>query len=173
MLQDLVRTGTYQSAFLQNSSDFAGAKVLDVGTGTGLLAFFAAQAGATKVYAVEHAKPMAKLAKALVAGNKLQDVIEVLDRSIESLDTEIDGKVDVIVSEPIGFLLVHERMLESFVAARDKFLKPGGLMMPTTATIFAAPFSDDHLFQEQSAKSNFWGNSNFYGTSFTSSDFLF
>lgn len=40
-----------------------------------------------------------------------------------------------IVSEPIGFLLVHERMLESYVVARDRFLKPNGMMMPTTGSI--------------------------------------
>lgn len=33
--------------------------------------------------------------------------------------------VDTIVSEPIGVLLVHERMLESYLYARDNFLKPG------------------------------------------------
>lgn len=49
MLQDLVRTGTYQQAFLQNRVDFEDKVVLDVGTGTGILSFFAAQAGARKV----------------------------------------------------------------------------------------------------------------------------
>ena len=52
MLQDHVRTTTYQSAFFQNYVDFAGKVVLDVGAGTGILSFFAAQAGAAKVYAL-------------------------------------------------------------------------------------------------------------------------
>ena len=38
--------------------------------------------------------------------------------------------MDVLVSEPMGTLLVNERMIESFVYARDKFLKPGGKMYP-------------------------------------------
>lgn len=50
-------------------------------------------------------------------------------------------QVDVIISEPIGFLLVHERMLESYIVARDRFLKPGGLMMPTTGSIVLAPMT--------------------------------
>ena len=58
-------------------------------------------------------------------------------------------KVDIIVSEPIGFLLVHERMLESFIAARDLYLRPGGLMMPTTSDIVVAPFTDAALWTEQ------------------------
>ena len=53
MLQDFVRTGTYQRAMLENSVDFRGRVVLDVGAGTGVLSFFALQAGAVKVYAVE------------------------------------------------------------------------------------------------------------------------
>jgi histone-arginine methyltransferase CARM1 len=36
-------------------------------------------------------------------------------------------QVDVIISEPIGFLLVHERMLETYAVARERFLKVGGV----------------------------------------------
>ena len=53
MLQDHVRTGCYHQAFLRNAVDFKDKVVLDVGTGTGILAFFAIQAGARLVYAVE------------------------------------------------------------------------------------------------------------------------
>jgi hypothetical protein len=42
----------------------------------------------------------------------------------------------------MGFMLVHERMLESYMIARKLFLKPGGNMFPTTGTLFAAPFTD-------------------------------
>lgn len=38
--------------------------------------------------------------------------------------------IDILVSEPIGTLLVNERMLETYIIARDRFLKPGGLMFP-------------------------------------------
>ena len=68
----------------------------------------------------------------------------------------------MIVSEPLGFLLVHERMLESFVTARERFLKPGGLMMPSRGTIHFAPFTDEALHTEQLQKAQFW-TQNFYG----------
>ena len=48
-------------------------------------------------------------------------------------------KVDTLISEPIGVLLVHERMIESYLHARDNFLKPNGNMIPSSGTIFLAP----------------------------------
>lgn len=164
MLQDHVRTGTYQSAMLKNKPNFAGKVVLDVGTGSGILAFFAIQAGARKVYAVE-ASAVADSAKKLVEANGLSDKIIVLKGKVEEVD--IPEKVDVVISEPMGFLLVHERMLESYMAARDKYLKPGGLMFPTVGTIFCAPFSDDALYAEQTGKVAFWDNTSFYGVNLT------
>lgn len=53
MMQDYIRTGTYQRAILANVPDFKDKVVLDVGAGSGILSFFAIQAGARKVYAVE------------------------------------------------------------------------------------------------------------------------
>lgn len=49
----------------------------------------------------------------------------------------------------MGFLLVHERMLESYIAARERFMKPGGKMFPGFSTIYVCPFSDNSLYQEQ------------------------
>ena len=88
-------------------------------------------------------------------------MIEILEVAVEK--TNLKEKVDIIVSEPIGFLLVHERMLESFIKARDMYLKPGGLMFPSHADILVAPFTDDVLFAEQATKSQFWKASSFYG----------
>lgn len=58
--------------------------MLDVGTGSGILAIWCAQAGAKKVYAVEATK-MAVHARELVKSNHLQDVIEVIEGSIEDI----------------------------------------------------------------------------------------
>ena len=49
--------------------------------------------------------------------------------------SELPGKVDVLVSEPIGTFLFNERMIESYLCARDRFLKPGGKMFPNAGTI--------------------------------------
>jgi histone-arginine methyltransferase CARM1 len=160
MLADYVRTGTYQKSMISNSVDFTGKVVLDVGTGSGILAFFAAQAGAIKVYAVD-ASDSVLVAEKLVNANGLSDKIQLIKGKIEEI--ELPEKVDIIVSEPIGFLLVHERMLESYVTARDRFLKPGGLMMPTTGSIVLCPFTDDVIYKEHCARAAFWETNNFYG----------
>lgn len=142
MMQDTVRTGAYQSAILSNPTDFHGKVVLDVGTGSGILAYFAAKAGARKVYAIE-ASNVADRAKTLMAANGMSGIIEVIKGKVEEI--ELPEKVDVIISEPMGFMLIHERMLESYMIARQLFLKPGGKMFPTTGTIYAAPFTDQGM----------------------------
>ena len=99
MLQDQGRMDGYRNAILMNARSFAGKVVLDVGTGSGILAIWAAKAGAKKVYAVE-ATSMSQHARRLVAQNNLQDVVVVLEGYMEKL--EIPEKVDIIVSEWMG-----------------------------------------------------------------------
>lgn len=70
MIEDHKRTGLYYNAVQQNRQQFEGKVVLDVGTGSGILAIFAAHAGARKVYAVE-ATPMALNARKLVKANNV------------------------------------------------------------------------------------------------------
>lgn len=77
MLEDHKRTGAYHDAILNNRKCFEGKVVLDVGTGSGILAIFAAQAGAKKVYAVE-ATGMAKYAKKLCDANGVRFVLTQL-----------------------------------------------------------------------------------------------
>lgn len=136
MLQDTVRTSTYRSSILLNGPKcFQGKTVMDVGAGSGILSYFAVQAGADKVYAVE-ASGMAKKMKKLVdsADEKhnpfLRNKIEVVNgnrpitcsifcmgcthllRAAKIEDPDLDiPKVDTIISEPIGVLLFHERMV--------------------------------------------------------------
>ena len=59
----------------------------------------------------------------LVNNNKLGDKIIVVPGKIEEID--IPEKVDIIISEPMGYMLFNERMLETYLHAK-KWLKPGG-----------------------------------------------
>lgn len=152
MMQDYVRTSTYQRAILNNLNDFKDKIVLDVGAGSGILSFFAVQAGAKQVYAIE-ASNMANFAQQLVIANSVQEKISVIPGKIE--EVELPQMVDIIISEPMGYMLYNERMLETYLHAR-KWLKPGGKMFPTEGDLHVAPFTDEALYMEQYNKANFW-----------------
>ncbi|KAJ8040599.1 Histone-arginine methyltransferase CARM1 [Holothuria leucospilota] len=164
MMQDYIRTSTYQKAMLQNHEDFRNKVVLDVGAGSCILSFFAIQAGASKVYAVE-ASSIAQQAEQLVKANRLVDRIVVIPKKIEELT--LPEEVDIIISEPMGYMLFNERMLESYMHAR-KWLKPGGKMFPSIGDLHVAPFTDDSLYMEQFNKANFWYQQSFHGVNLTS-----
>ncbi|CAL9133530.1 unnamed protein product [Musa acuminata var. zebrina] len=165
MLQDYVRTGTYYAAVIENRVDFHGRVVVDVGAGSGILSLFAAQAGAKHVYAVE-ASEMAEYARRLVTGNpSLGQRITVIKGKIE--EVELPEKADILISEPMGTLLVNERMLETYVIARDRFLIPDGKMFPSLGRIHMAPFSDEYLYVEIANKALFWQQHNYYGVDLT------
>jgi len=159
MMQDYIRTSTYQRAMLNNTADFQDKVVLDVGAGSGILSFFAAQAGAKKVYAIE-ASSMALHCQSLVDNNKLGGIIEVIPGKIEEVD--LPEKVDMIISEPMGYMLFNERMLETFLHAK-KWLKPSGQMFPTQGDLHITPFTDEALYMEQFSKANFWYQQSFHG----------
>ena len=187
MLQDRVRTGTYFTAILEHRAAFFGKIVMDVGAGSGVLSCFAALAGARRVYAVE-ASDMADHCATLVANDaRLRDVVKVIKGRVESDAVRravledlkgihaanegssiVDSRaIDVLVSEPMGTMLFNERMIESFLIARDVFLKPkGGQMFPRAARLHCAPFEDFTLRAEILDKATFWCSNeskDFYG----------
>lgn len=140
MLMDNVRMKAYHNAIMLNKSQFEGKVVLDVGTGSGVLAIWAAQAGAAKVYAVEYTD-MAVHARKMVEQNGVSHIVEVIQSSVE--DLELPCKVDIIVSEWMGYFLLRESMLDSVIRARNKWMKPEGSMFPSHATMYWAAISSE------------------------------
>ncbi|XP_019455468.1 PREDICTED: probable protein arginine N-methyltransferase 6 [Lupinus angustifolius] len=152
MIKDRVRTETYREAVMRHQSFIAGKVVLDVGCGTGILSIFCAQAGAKRVYAVD-ASDIALKAHDIVEANNLSDVVVVLHGRVE--DVEIDEEVDVIISEWMGYMLLYESMLGSVITARDRWLKPGGLILPSNASLYMAPVTHADRYSEYI---DFWRN---------------
>ncbi|WVZ20905.1 hypothetical protein V8G54_008227 [Vigna mungo] len=158
MLSDRVRMDAYFNAIFENKKHYAGKTVLDVGTGSGILAIWSAQAGAKKVYAVEATK-MSEHARALVKANNLQNVVEVIEGSME--DVTLPEKVDVIISEWMGYFLLRESMFDSVIHARDHWLKPTGVMYPSHARMWMAPIRTgivDHKLGEYESTMDDWNN---------------
>jgi precorrin-6B methylase 2 len=134
MLRDTIRNESYRRALQRVVRP--GDVVLDFGAGTGILSLFAVQAGARKVYAVERTT-IAKFAREMIRRNGCADRIEVLEGDLE--DIELPEKVDVIVSEWMGHLGVDENLLAPLVIARNRWLKPGGRVIPDRVTTLMAP----------------------------------
>ena len=111
-----------------------------------------AGAGATRVHAVE-ASGMAAVIKQVAEDNSFGDIIQVHHAKVEDITLPGDEKVDVIVSEWMGFYLLHESMLNSVISARDRFLSDDGTVFPSEARIYASPCSLHTLYKEQI---NFW-----------------
>lgn len=153
MISDKVRMDAYGQAILKNPSLMTGAVVMDVGCGTGILSLFAAKTGASRVIAVEASEKMASVATQIAkenglwrcteGNNQYTGVMEVVQGMVEEIDKSIQIKphsVDVLLSEWMGYCLLYETMLSSVLFARDKWLKPGGAILPDTASIYAAGF---------------------------------
>ncbi|KAL6887820.1 S-adenosyl-L-methionine-dependent methyltransferase [Trichoderma evansii] len=146
MLKDTVRTDAYRDFIYNNKHLIKGKVVLDIGCGTGILSMFCAKAGAAKVIAVDNADIIKKAAENIF-NNGLSDIITCVKGAIEEVKLPVD-QVDIIVSEWMGYCLLYEAMLPSVLYARDKYLKPDGLLVPSSATIWVAPVQDTEYMSE-------------------------
>ncbi|KAB2003964.1 hypothetical protein ES319_D11G165400v1 [Gossypium barbadense] len=153
MLKDVVRTKTYQNVIYRNKFLFQNKVVLDVGAGTGILSLFCAKAGAAHVYAVE-CSHMADMAKQIVETNGLPDVVTVLKGKIEEIELPV-AKVDIIISEWMGYFLLFENMLNTVLYARDKWLVDDGVVLPDEASLYLTAIEDAEYKDD---KIEFWNN---------------
>lgn len=139
-----MRTASYKKAI---SDTVNGKSVLDVGCGSGVLSCFAAEAGAKEVVAVDKAD-IIDYAHEIAIENMLGDKIRFIHTDLDQADLAID-KVDVIISEWMGYFLLFEGMLDSVIRARDTYLAENGTMIPSTATLYMCAISDDESWQSR------------------------
>jgi len=134
MLSDRIRT----SSFLTGIGEVVrpGDVVVDIGTGTGVLAIAAAKAGARHVYAIE-ASAIADTAQRIFEANGLADRITLLRGWSTRLS--LPERADVLVSEIIGHEPLGEDVLEITSDARQRLLKPDARMVPGKVRIFGLP----------------------------------
>ncbi|GAA2974145.1 50S ribosomal protein L11 methyltransferase [Actinokineospora diospyrosa] len=138
MLNDLERNDAFAVALERVVP--RGSHVLDIGSGTGLLAMMAAKAGAGAVTTCEQNPVLAAVAERIIAQHGLSDVITVVPKLSTDLVVGVDlpGRADVIVSEIVDCGLVGEGVLPTVRHAREHLLAPGGVLLPESAVLFGA-----------------------------------
>ncbi|TNM90768.1 hypothetical protein fugu_003057 [Takifugu bimaculatus] len=148
---DKVRTESYRDFMYCNSEAFKDKVVLDVGCGTGILSMFAARSGAKKVIAVDQSEIIYQ-AMDIVRSNKLEDKITLIKGRIEDITLPVE-KVDIIISEWMGYFLLFESMLDSVLYARDLYLSDSGSVYPDLCNISLAAVGDTDRHRDRIA---FW-----------------
>ncbi len=149
MLNDRARTASYQRAIRETVT--SGDVVVDVGTGTGVLAITAAMAGARHVYAIE-GSTMGRLAQRNFITNRLADRITLIEG--RSTHVDLPEKADVMVSEIIGNDPLDESILETTADAVKRLLRPGARLIPANLRIYGLPVEvpgewlEDYVFTE-------------------------
>jgi protein arginine N-methyltransferase 1 len=139
MLMDKIRCDVYRDAIQRTVR--AGDVVVDLGAGTGLLSFFAVQAGARHVYAIEKSG-IAEVAAELIEANGVRDRITLIRE--KSRKVRLPERCNVLVTETLSaFCFDDENIIETIADARERFLKPGGHIIPQSADTFLVPFSSN------------------------------
>ncbi|KAJ7246956.1 S-adenosyl-L-methionine-dependent methyltransferase [Mycena rebaudengoi] len=153
ILKDDVWTGVYHSAISSNPHLFKDKTVLDVGCRTGILSMWAAKAGAAHVVGID-TSDIIDQAQTIIEANGFKDIITLVKGKLGEAKLPRE-KFDVIISDWMGYFLLYESTLDAVLLARDKYLKPDGLIFPSTATLSIAAMEDGDYKEE---KIDFWDN---------------
>ncbi|KAH7642209.1 arginine methyltransferase 1 [Dermatophagoides farinae] len=155
MLKDEVRTKAYKNAVMMNRHLFKNKVVLDVGCGTAILCMFAIKAGAKHAIGIE-CSSIIDVARKIVADNNMSDKITLIKGKAEEIELPAEyPKVDIIISEWMGYCLFYELMLSTVIYARDKWLAPNGMIFPDKARLYITAI-EDHQYKDE--KINWWDN---------------
>jgi type II protein arginine methyltransferase len=141
IVRDHPRNKAYEDAL--RSAIFPGCTVLEIGTGTGLLAMMAARAGAARVITCEADPAIAAAARENVAINGFADRVTVVNKHSTKLDlADVGGLADILVSEIVSNDMLSEGTLPAHEDAIPRLLKPGGAVIPVRGQIRIALMDD-------------------------------
>ena len=137
MITDAPRMDAYARAL--ESVVRPGSTVVDIGAGTGIFSLLACRYGAARVHAIEPHDAI-EVARTLAAANTYSDRITF--HPTLSTQVQLDTKADVIVSDLRGVLPLFQHHVQAIVDARTRLLAPGGTLIPSRDTLWAALIRD-------------------------------
>ncbi|VDD75783.1 unnamed protein product [Mesocestoides corti] len=128
--------------------------VLDIGTGSGLLAMMAARAGADSVVACEAFAPVAKCARRIIAANGLKKKIKLICKHSTALEVSNDlpRKANVLVAELFDTELIGEGALETYRHAAEHLLTPDAILIPCKAKMYLQVVESPFLWSHNQIK---------------------
>jgi type I protein arginine methyltransferase len=154
LLGDELRMTAFRAAI--DEVVWPGSTVLDLGTGTGILAEWALRAGARMVYAIELNKSLLDVAASRIEAAGYADRFQPIFGL--SLDVDIPASVDIIVSETMGNIADNEGFVEILKDARRRFLAEGGVMIPSRVESYLVPVSAERAHTDVRRASPHGGN---------------
>lgn len=141
IVRDVVRNAAYDAALRRAIKP--GMRVLEIGTGTGILAMMAARAGAAEVITCEIDPAIARAAADTIAANGYADRIRVLARDALTVTAaDLGGPMDLLVSETISNDVLGEHVLPLYEHAVRNLLRPGAQVIPARAVARVALAED-------------------------------
>jgi type II protein arginine methyltransferase len=156
MMNDTRRNDAFEAAIVAAIESVGPqARVLDIGTGSGLLSMMAARAGASTVVACEAVPIIADMAQKIIAENGFANRVTVHSKmSIElEVGAELDQPADILVSEILSSDLLTEAVLDTFEDAHARLLKPDAIVIPRAASaigcLVESPVLDDYVFVDK------------------------
>jgi len=136
MLNDQARNDAFERAITKAARGRR--LVLDIGTGSGLLAMMAARAGAERVVACEANTPLAQVAARIIARNGYADRITVVAKRSTQLAVgqDLPEPADLLISEILDAGLLGEGVIRSFRHACAALIAANAAMIPAGATVY-------------------------------------
>ncbi len=122
-----------------------GAVVVDLGAGTGILGLLACRAGASRVYCIEETS-LIGLAREIFRANDFADRVRFIKDY--SMHISLPELADVVIADQIGRFGFEAGVLEYFSDARKRFLKPGGVLLPSRIELIVAPVEHEDLWHQ-------------------------